>query len=110
MIESETHASELRPAEHFAQVVGHLQYFLLYYLPAMDEAASAGGGSEESLRAFLPFFDEFSRFATRSAESPESVALAAAQAERGPEYARSLRHQELEQRALMDEQLRRTHA
>jgi len=86
--------------------VGHLQMFLLHYLPAVD--ADPGRASEETLRDYVAFFDELTRHALASPVR-EAPTLREASTEKQDAYARSVRKHDLEHRAMLEQLLFRSH-
>jgi hypothetical protein len=97
-------------AQALNHVVGHLQLFLDAYLPAVDTARSANAVSETRLRELLPFFDALVHFAPEAAQRVQPTGWTGRKLEEDPAFARSMARQALEQRALMQELLRRTQA
>jgi hypothetical protein len=98
-----------RAEQPLAQALGHLQLFLLAWLPAVDEAGGRAA-STASLRAYLPLLDEITRFAEERPPGGPPFRLAGASAEQQAAFVRSLRTQELQQRAELAELRRRAHA
>jgi hypothetical protein len=98
-----------RAEQPLPQALGHLQLFLIAWLPAVDEAGGRAA-SAASLRPYLTRFDEITRFAEEPPPGVPSFRLAGAGAEQQAAFARSLRTQELKQRAELAELRRRAHA
>jgi hypothetical protein len=97
-------------AEHpLWQALGHLQLFLIAWLPAMD-AAGGTPASDAALLGYLSLFDEMERFVQAADPPPARFASRQASPEKQAAYARSLARQELETRAELAELVRRAHA
>lgn len=97
-------------AHAFNQVMGHFQLFLDAYLPALDTAKPQHAVSDTRLRELLPLFDALAHFAPEAAQRVRPADWAARRLEEDPAFARSMARQALEERARMQEQLRRAHA
>jgi hypothetical protein len=81
------------------QILGHLQLFLLTYLPAMDQAEGDLIASDASLQAHLPLFEELVGFAMteKAAERPRHLVSASMRAD--PAFIRRLAGQDRKTRA-----------
>ena len=109
MMQSDREFSNGGPEVAVPQLVGHLQNFLLHYLPALDAAKADTGARDASLRGYLALFDELFEFSSTEAAARFRGSYAR-RVETDPNYATSLAKQLLEQRAELRELLRRTRA
>jgi hypothetical protein len=98
------------PYQLLGQMLGHLQFFLSDYLPAVDTASGGMAVSEESLRAYLPLFEELVRFGDSDAAAARPQRWVVQQMAEEPAFARSLAQSDLETRAELRELLHRARA
>lgn len=95
------------PDYALGQILGHFQAFLLIWLPAIDAADDELQASDESLRAYLPLFEELARFAMTEAAAKQSRRFAPRNPESGPAYLRSIEKRDMKTRAEVRDLLHR---
>jgi hypothetical protein len=89
------------------QILGHLQIFLLTYLPAMDQAEGDLIASDASLRAHLPFLEELVGFAMTEAAAERPRRFVSASVRADPAFMRGLAEQDRKTRVEVRELLYR---
>jgi hypothetical protein len=90
--------------------LGHFQGFLDLYLPAVDAASGGLSVPDESLRAYMPLFDDLVRFGDSDAAAARTQRWVNQEMQDDPAFARSMAQNDLEARTELRELLRRARA
>jgi hypothetical protein len=87
------------PSYPLGQILGHFQYFLFVWLPTIDAAGEDLQASEESVRSYVPLFDDLARLAMTDAAAVRPAYLVSRSQHEDPVFMRNLSVSDEKQRA-----------